>query len=172
MESASTPGDLDIQIRFRGNPAWHYTINDAVAIRYLSDTVNVYFEPPRSVLVNGESVSEGIHELSSGSALNYNGQDVVFSAPDGSTVEMRAVASAHARVEARLPSARMETVNGLCGNYDGDKTTELSFRGGPVYVNPPSSGSLAASATAGGYRSGQQSRCSRTGRIFGTRFIR
>ncbi|XP_076013062.1 zonadhesin, like [Genypterus blacodes] len=92
--------------------------------------VDVRFLQGRKVLVNGERVAPPLSPVS-GLTITVNSRQVQLTTAFGLTVRF----DGSSRGEVLLPSTYVNSVRGLCGNYDGITRNEYMLRDGRVVRN-------------------------------------
>jgi hypothetical protein len=131
--------DLEIQIR---TAPWrnsrHIAVSIAVALRVAGDRVGLYLGRTPALYVNGEPTELGLNpiELPGGGRVEAAGAAVSVHWGDGSQVLLTS-RGAYFDIKVRLSSRRARSVEGLLGNFDGNRANDLITQGGEVLVGRP-----------------------------------
>ncbi|XP_055002412.1 IgGFc-binding protein [Sorex araneus] len=113
-----------VENEHRGNPTVSYT--RAVRVETLGVTVEIRREYPSRVLVDGVLYYLPYQAAGGQIHIYRQGKDAVVRTNFGLTVTY----DWKSRVIAKVPSSYAGALCGLCGNFDGDASNELTLRGG------------------------------------------
>lgn len=136
----STEDDLAAQIRTRPWRSSRFvSVNSAVAMQIAGDRVAVYLDRTPALYINGvpTALNDSRTELPGGGSVDVWLGVVVVTWPDTSQVEVRNSGS-HLNLMIALPATRRDRVEGLLGNFDGDRGNELVTSAGELIVANPS----------------------------------
>jgi hypothetical protein len=133
--SKATGADADLEVQVRYTP-WNaspsISITEAVALRVGADVVNVFplTRGGFDLVINDEPIA-GVTALSralpGGGSVLVGNDEATVSWPDGSVAKVRLYAAVMV-----LKPSRSGKVEGLLGDYDGDRTNDLRVRNGRV----------------------------------------
>jgi hypothetical protein len=133
--------DDDLEVHARTAP-WrnsrHVSITTAVAMNVEGNRVAVYVNRTPLLRVNGVAIEfvAGTIELPGGGTIEIRGREYTVTWSDGSTVRIRSQ-GAYLDSKVRLSAHRRARVEGLLGDFDGSRETDLRIRGGALLGHRP-----------------------------------
>lgn len=147
LVKSTISGDaFEVQTRYRKpDVSERWSWNNAVAMNVAGDTVEVYSTQIGGIelVIDGETLAaaDGLSRtLPDGGHVGMDGGRLTISWPDRTMVEIRPAtweANVLASVRVLLPDARFGAVEGLFGDFDGDRTNDIRIRNGAT-VDPSS----------------------------------
>jgi hypothetical protein len=140
IAARATGGDLEVQTRQVAFPgSRRVSVNTAVAMNVAGDRLGVYLTAagPEVHLNTVVTPLAGNLHLTHGGTLNrLDDGEITVMWPDGSEALLYQIGPWAFRVSMHLADARQGRIQGLLGNFDGDKTNDLALRGGGSIATP------------------------------------
>lgn len=151
VASKSVSGDLEIQTRQSAYPGSRLvSVNTAVAAKVGQQRLGFYLDAAGTIVVHrdgqvvdlprGDTVLTGGGILTREQAVGLAADSYTLRWPDGSVAWLDPIGAYGIRLFAALATARRDQVSGLLGDFDGDRTNDLTGRDGavvPVQGGPP-----------------------------------
>ncbi len=136
--STQSDDDFEVQVRYIPmEPRQSWSANGAVAAMVEGDQVEVHLGAAGYEIFVNEARELGPfpHRLPGGGSVVTSPNLVTVSWPDGTTLTARLRPYDIGSVQLFLPEARAGLVEGLLGDFDGDRTNDLRIRGGEVVTD-------------------------------------
>ena len=140
LSRSTAPGDdFEVQVRYVPLDTFtrQWSANGAVAAMVEGDQVEVHLGTAGTeIYVNEVMVTDtGPHRLPGGGSIVTTAHGVAVSWPDATTLEARLRPNDIGSITLFLPPARAGLVEGLLGDFDGDRSNDLRIRDGDVVTD-------------------------------------